>query len=485
MGANHDSRVEHAGAEDEAHAALTVRVAIAERLVRWTLPAMLLGWMASVTILLTTETPPTRLYASLLWFAALAVSSVFAYRKQWLRASGWLCVGLAVVTGTSTLINGVHSFGFIGNLVLMALVVPLFGGRWGVALVGWALGTGALWLWLDQHGLGTGVRYPSALQAVVFTCVLLLVVMAVLIAPTRMLVQALRHAQERLSALQRAREEERKAAMALQRASERLGHAERLEALGKLSSGVAHDFNNMLSAIIGATELIAMTRKPGEHPDFDTNIDMVREATRRAAELTRKLLAFGRKDRIESRQVELNALITEVAGLARTTIGSRIKVVLSLTSEPLHVWADRSALEHALLNLLLNARDAMSAGGEITVTTRATELDAAFCEAVSFDVTPGRAAHITIADNGSGMPAEVVAHIFEPFFTTKPQGSGTGLGLSAVHGTVVSHHGAIEVQSHQGQGTTFQLYLPLQTVASVSADASGAIDRPQAGINAG
>jgi len=476
VGADDKDRAALVSAEPDVRASdsVAVRVAIAERLVRWTLPAMLLGWMASVVILLTTQTPPTRLYASLLWFVALVISGSFAYRKQWLRASGWLCVGLAVVTGTSTLINGVHSFGFIGNLVLMALVVPLFGARWGTALVAWALSTGGMWLWLDQQGLGTGVRYPSAIQALIFTCVLLLLVMAVLTAPTRMLAQALRDAQERLLALGRAREEERKAAIALQRASERLGHAERLEAMGQLSGGVAHDFNNMLSAISGATELIASTRERGQDRDMDANIDMLREATQRAANLTRKLLAFGRKDRIESRQVDLNALISEVATLARAALGGRVRLLLELSHEPLLVWIDRSAMEHALLNLVLNARDAMPTGGEITITTREATLDRTFCEGTTFDVKPGQVAHITIADTGQGMPPEVMAHIFEPFFTTKAEGSGTGLGLSTVHGTVVSHRGAIEVYSSQGNGCAFHLYLPLHQNAPAVGAADGA-----------
>jgi two-component system, cell cycle sensor histidine kinase and response regulator CckA len=178
----------------------------------------------------------------------------------------------------------------------------------------------------------------------------------------------------------------------------------------------------------------------------------------------------------------LNALIAEVATLARTALSGRVKLVLDLSQSPLVTLADRSALEHALLNLVLNARDAMPSGGEITITTRSITLERSFCEAVPFDVKPGEAAHITVADTGIGMSSEVMEHIFEPFFTTKEEGSGTGLGLSAVHGTVVSHHGAIEVQSREGHGCSFHLYLPLHQVATPPAivTTSSTSNHPQA-----
>jgi signal transduction histidine kinase/CheY-like chemotaxis protein len=335
--------------------------------------------------------------------------------------------------------------------------------RWGLAVLGWHAMVGLVALQLAAHDqlvliapLSSQVRFATGLTLTAVT-------LAFLYVPTRMLVRSLRVAEARLQEAERSREQERKSALALREASEQLSRARRLDSLGKLSGAVAHDFNNMLGAIMAATDLISVDRNGQEHPGLEGNLDIIRTATERAADLTRKLLAFGRQDNFGVQRIDINVLARETATLARATLGSRIKLELDCSANPLWVRGDRSALDHALLNLLLNARDAVPGDGTIRIQTREVTLEPAWCEASAFDVGPGRAVQLSVEDNGCGMPPEVRERLFEPFFTTKPQGRGTGLGLSAVHGTVSSQKGALEVNSEPGRGTVFHVYLPLDT----------------------
>lgn len=457
---------------------IAVREALARRIVRWTLPVMLTGALVSLAVLFLSGAESTRFVGSAGWLLSLLVSGGFAWRGRFLPSAAALCIGLGLVTGSAALMNSVHSYGFVGNLVLMTLVVPLFGPRWGWALVLWTLLTGAGWFGLDAQGLATSVRNNTDLNAYIFTSILLVLTFAMVTMPTRMLSDALKSSESRMVALQKARDDEAKVRT-------ELAHARRLEALGQLSGGVAHDFNNMLGAIMGATELIAVAQPRGQNDDVDQSVDLLREASTRASQLTRKLLAFGRQDRFESSHVDVNDLITDVLALARPSLGGGISVRLQLAETPLRVWGDGSALEHALLNLVLNARDAMGKGGTLTVTTRQVTLETQWCESVPFDVEPGKAVLITLEDTGSGIPSDVRDRVFEPFFTTKPAGRGTGLGLSAVHGTVVSHRGAIEVDSTEGRGTVFRMYLPVSEPVLVEAahkrEGSSSAGLPKAG----
>jgi signal transduction histidine kinase/ActR/RegA family two-component response regulator len=237
-----------------------------------------------------------------------------------------------------------------------------------------------------------------------------------------------------------------------------LAQARRLEALGKLSGGVAHDLNNMFAAIVGGCEMVKIAR--GDQRKIDDHVALIQASVQRGATLTKQLLAFGRKDRWNSEQLDVTRILREVARLLERTLHKNIELTLSVSDEPCHVRADPAAIEHALLNLALNAQAAMPDGGTLTLACRGAELDEAACERLHGEVAPGPYVVLSVADTGTGMSAEVKERIFEPFFTTKPPGEGTGLGLAAVHGTMRAHHGAIWVDSQPGIGTHIELYLP-------------------------
>jgi PAS domain S-box-containing protein len=238
-----------------------------------------------------------------------------------------------------------------------------------------------------------------------------------------------------------------------------LAQARRLEALGQLAGGVAHDFNNMLTALQGAFE--SLDDADLSEPDRQEATDTMEQAIRRATEVTRKLLAFGRRDRFETRVIDLNQLVADASRLLRRTLGAPIELVLELEVEPTVIEGDEAALEHALLNLVVNARDAIRNCGRVTIRTRRAVVDQSFCAAQQFVARPGPHIVLSVEDTGIGMDEQVKAHAFEPFFTTKSVGEGSGLGLAAVHGTMQSHHGGVIVDSHANSGTTIHLYFPV------------------------
>ena len=228
------------------------------------------------------------------------------------------------------------------------------------------------------------------------------------------------------------------------RLEEELRHAHKMEAIGRLAGGVAHDFNNLLTVLTGSIHLIR-TLPPGS-PAVRGHVDDIEDAVERATALTRQLLAFSRKQPMRPEVLDLNEVVSGLAGLLRRLIGTRIAVRTELAGEPVRVRADRGHLEQVLMNLAINARDAMPAGGTLTVAT---------------GVDPARKqVRLTGTDSGWGMAVDEKAKIFEPFFTTKEVGKGTGLGLATVHGIVVQAGGGIEVASAPGEGTTFFIRLP-------------------------
>lgn len=231
-----------------------------------------------------------------------------------------------------------------------------------------------------------------------------------------------------------------------------LAQARRLEALGKLSGGVAHDINNMLAAIQGSCDLLRLQN--GLDPRrVEMSRDIIQASVTRASALTKQLLAFGRQDRFESVDIDITRLVADMAALFERTLHKNIAINVVSDDRALFVRGDHAALENALLNLALNAQDAMPNGGTLTLRTRSvTELNP--------EMDPGPAVMIRVSDTGAGMSEAVRERIFEPFFTTKATGKGTGLGLAAVHGTVRNHRGAIVVHSREGVGTTFDLYFP-------------------------
>jgi len=233
---------------------------------------------------------------------------------------------------------------------------------------------------------------------------------------------------------------------------------QRFEAIGRLAGGVAHDFNNVIGAIMGWAEIGANAAYPGG--ELQDKFLKIRAQAERASGLTRQLLAFARRQTLQPCNTNLNELAKETISLLRNVIGERIEIQLQLEEDLNVIWADPGQVEQVLMNLSLNARDAMPKGGRLVVETRNARIEEDYQRMHPYAV-PGDYVLLRVADNGSGMDAEILSHIFEPFFTTKETGRGTGLGLATVYGIVKQHRGFIDVDSTPGQGTAFRVYLPL------------------------
>jgi PAS domain S-box-containing protein len=250
----------------------------------------------------------------------------------------------------------------------------------------------------------------------------------------------------------------------------RLRQSERLESLGQLASGIAHDFNNLLSAILNYAAFAAQTT---EKPDVRADVQQIQAAAERAARLTRQLLTFARREPAQPRPLNLNAVVDDIQNLLSRSIGAHIELRVELAASLPAIEADRGQTEQVLLNLAINARDAMPRGGVLTIGTGLAELDEAYA-ATHSGARPGQFVALTVADSGSGMSAEVISHIFDPFFTTKPKDQGTGLGLSTVYGIVTAVGGSISIDSEEGSGTTFRLYFPAAVAPVPAAPAAAA-----------
>jgi GAF domain-containing protein/CheY-like chemotaxis protein len=251
--------------------------------------------------------------------------------------------------------------------------------------------------------------------------------------------------------------ETQRAYVDLSQTQAQLAHAQKMEAVGRLAGGIAHDFNNLLTVILGRTDLLLRTLKPGD-PLF-RGIELVRSTAGRAADLTRRLLAFSRKQVLQPAVLDLNAVIKGLEPMLGRLIGEDISLLTRLDPELGPVRADPGQLEQVIMNLAVNARDAMPAGGRLTLQTANVEIDAAFARR-HVGARPGPHVMLAVSDTGTGMTPEVQAHLFEPFFTTKETGKGTGLGLATVYGIVSQSGGCIAVETAPGRGTTFHIYLP-------------------------
>ncbi|MFC1671117.1 PAS domain S-box protein [Spirochaetota bacterium] len=252
---------------------------------------------------------------------------------------------------------------------------------------------------------------------------------------------------------------------------ERIQQSEKMQAIGRLAGGIAHDFNNQLAGIVGYADLLR--EKLSENKDLAFYADNILLASKRAADLTSQLLAFARKGKYISVPVDIHKTILEVVTLLQHSIDKRIIIKQQLNANPPLTPGDPTQLQNVLLNIALNARDAMPNGGEIIFTTEVVSLDKKFCEQSPFDVFPGKFILVDITDSGIGMDEKILKKIFEPFFTTKQTGRGTGMGLAAVYGAIKNHKGAINVFSKTNKGSTFKIFLPLdQKIYDIIEEAS-------------
>ncbi len=271
---------------------------------------------------------------------------------------------------------------------------------------------------------------------------------------------------ERTAALEKAERERQKVTMALVQ-------AQKMEAVGQLTGGLAHDFNNMLAAIAGSLELLEIRLAQGRIEQLGRYISLAQEGAQRAAALTQRLLAFSRRQTLDPKPTSLNTLIAGMAELIRSSLGSSITVETALQKDLWPTLCDPHQLENALLNLCINARDAMPHGGQLTIGTENAHLTPAQAAALP-EAKPGAYAMLCVSDTGCGMPPEVVARVFDPFFTTKPLGQGTGLGLSMIYGFVQQSGGHVQISSTVGRGTTVRLYLPRHDGAADDGQREGA-----------
>ena len=265
---------------------------------------------------------------------------------------------------------------------------------------------------------------------------------------------------------------------ALRHSEEQLRHSQKMEAVGTLAGGVAHDFNNILTGILGYAELLKMQSKPGEKV-FEAAA-VIENGANRAAALTQQLLGFARRGKHQDVAVDFHATIRDTLSVLSRTVDKRIAIHQDLCPAHATVQGDPGQMEQVILNLAVNAADAMPVGGELTLRTQILQLDEESARRHP-GATPGRYLALSVADTGHGIPSDILGRIFEPFFTTKERGKGTGMGLAMVYGIVQNHGGFIEVESETGRGTTFRVYLPLGAEETPGAEAAQPSDQPAPG----
>lgn len=261
-----------------------------------------------------------------------------------------------------------------------------------------------------------------------------------------------------------------------EQAEETLRHAQKMDAIGQLTGGIAHDFNNMLTGVLGALDLMQRRIAAGRYGEIDRYISAAMTSANRAAALTHRLLAFARRQSLNNSAVDVNQMVASMEELLRRTIGESIKLNIERRSDLRRAHTDEHQLENALLNLVINARDAMPDGGQLTVSSENISIKDSTSE-----VSAGEYVRLSVRDTGEGMSGDVLGRAFDPFFTTKPIGQGTGLGLSMVYGFLKQAGGHVQIDSADGQGTAVHLYLPChQSSAGRSAAVSDGLDAPRA-----
>jgi PAS domain S-box-containing protein len=266
---------------------------------------------------------------------------------------------------------------------------------------------------------------------------------------------------------------ERAAEVELSAAQEALRQSQKMEAVGQLTGGIAHDFNNLLTGILGSLDLVRRRMAANNPDDIPRFMDAASTSALRAAALTHRLLAFARRQSLDSRPNDINRLVGGMEDLLERTLGERIELQFIFASDLWAAFTDANQLENALLNLAINARDAMPDGGRLTIETENVQLDEAYSSLYE-DVQPGDYVVVSVSDTGIGMSPEVLAKAIDPFFTTKPVGEGTGLGLSVTYGFAKQSRGHLRIHSEPGHGTTVKVYLPRAMQNAVSLDTSTA-----------
>jgi PAS domain S-box-containing protein len=256
---------------------------------------------------------------------------------------------------------------------------------------------------------------------------------------------------------------------ALQKAEEQLRQSQKMEALGQLTGGIAHDFNNLLTGIIGSLDIVKRRLASGRPGDVARFMDAASTSAQRAAALTHRLLAFARRQSLDTKPSDINRLVHGMEELLHRTLGEHVELQTMLAADLWPALTDDNQLENAILNLAINARDAMPDGGRLTIETANTVLDETYAR-LNNEVSAGDYVVISVTDTGSGMPPEVVGKAFDPFFTTKPIGEGTGLGLSMIYGFVKQCAGHVRIYSEVGAGTTIKLFLPRAVAMAAGAE---------------
>jgi signal transduction histidine kinase len=322
-------------------------------------------------------------------------------------------------------------------------------------------------LWVPAYGIEALTKGFLALVSLVVTAAVLLMLPRILVLPTRIQLQQAYAALEEETKQRRSAEAMVKRFQEIEATESQVRQAQKMEAVGQLTGGVAHDFNNILTVITGTIEILADAVKDRPHLAQITNL--ISAAAARGADLTQHLLAFARRQPLQPRSTDINALVIDAAGLLRPTLGEQIEIESMLSANSAPALIDPSQLSTAILNLALNARDAMPHGGKLTLETRNVVLDDDYA-AMNNDVKPGNYVMIAVSDTGTGIPANLLDKVFEPFFTTKDVGKGSGLGLSMVYGFVKQSNGHIKIYSEEGHGTTVKLYLPQATGIASTAD---------------
>ncbi|XYD11842.1 PAS domain-containing protein (plasmid) [Methylobacterium sp. NMS12] len=263
-----------------------------------------------------------------------------------------------------------------------------------------------------------------------------------------------------------------------EQAEEQLRQSQKMEAVGQLTGGIAHDFNNLLTGIVGSLDLLQTRINEGRTENLSRYAGLAMASAQRAAALTHRLLAFSRRQPLEARPVDVNRLVSSMDDLLRRTLGERVRLEVVVAGGLWLTLCDPNQLENAILNLAINARDAMPDGGRLTIETANAFLDDAYV-AREIGVRAGQYICVCVTDTGTGMPPDVIAKAFDPFFTTKPIGQGTGLGLSMIYGFAKQSEGNVKIYSENGQGTSVKLYLP-RYFGEVEEDGTAAVETPRA-----